>query len=201
MNSLCPLCHSRFEGLHPATPEPLSTADCRSNYDALRRRERTDLRRMRSHALTVDAWAAQHPDPSVEGWEQRIGVHLVSLYAQLVLGCSYREAKRIRYQAAHNIEFRELPLPDLPAALGVDHALAARSAGQHCRQVEEWARSVWRAWHPHHDQVMSWARRLVAHGRVSEPPRERRSGWYAEARNAVHPTAGRPVTESPVTES
>ena len=194
MSPLCPICIAE-SGAESLGPFAASSRACRLNYHALRRRERSDLRFMEAHALTVAAWTVQHPDPTADDSARLVGVHLVSLYAQLALGLSYAEAKRIRRQAEQTIEFRALSLPDLPAELSVQHVVIAETPDVHRRLVEQWARSVWRAWHPHHDQVMSWARRLISHGRVAEPPREERAGWYAGARNAVHPPVGRPGSE------
>lgn len=143
---------------------------------------------MRVHSLAVDAWKVQHPGSGDGEASTETGVHLISLYAQLALGASHREAKSIRERAGVAIAFRELPLPDSVARIDVSHALAADSPEAHARRVREWARSVWQAWYPHHAQVLSWARRIVDHGRVAEPPPQQLAGWYAGARNTVHPT-------------
>jgi hypothetical protein len=195
MITLCPLCAADVGTERSSAGREIATHACRADYDALRRRERSDLRYMQVHSLTVDAWSVQHPGPTADDSARRIGVHLVSLYAQLALGLSYREARQLRQRAGETIEFRALPLPDLPAELSVQHVLASEHPDVHRRLVEEWARSVWRAWHPHRDQVMSWTRRIVGHGRVAEPPREECAGWYAGARNAVHPVVDRPGSE------
>ncbi len=190
MHTLCPLCHS-------ATVMPSSEGageSCAEHYAALIRRERSDLRYMRSHALTVDTWAAQHPESDEADSHQALGVHLVSLYAQLVLGMSHREVKGIRQRATETIDFRRLPLPGEPATVSAAHPLAADHPDAHRRLVQQWARSVWQAWDPHHAQIMSWARRVIGHGRVAVPPEQVHSGWYAGARNIVHPTADTPVS-------
>jgi hypothetical protein len=35
----------------------------------------------------------------------------------------------------------------------------AKDLAEHTERVEEWARSVWEAWKPHHDTVRRWANR------------------------------------------
>jgi hypothetical protein len=155
-------------------------------------RERADLRRMRAHALTIDTWIVQHPGEPCDQAAREIGTHLVSLYAQLVLGVTYRDAKRLRRQAVTTLEFRWLPPPEPAGELDVAHPLTARTPEEHIERVREWARSVWRRWHPHHDQVISWARRIVGQGRVAEPLPQQDLGWYSGARNIVHPGTGSP---------
>jgi len=188
---LCPHCNPESAAEADAAPigEPW-TAACRADYRALSKRERADLRYMRVHALTVDAYAAQHPGDPSDASACELGTHLVSLYAQLMLGASQRELKQIRHQAAETIEFRWLTPPEAPARLGPRHALGAETPEAHGQRVHAWALSVWRAWYPHSDQVMSWARRILGQGRVSARPTQSNVGWYAGACNAVHPTLG-----------
>lgn len=189
---LCSHCDSEFVGDAGVAPVgESSSASCRADYQALLKRERADLRYMRVHALSADAYAVQHPDAQSDASACKVGMHLVSLYAQLMLGASQRELKRIRRQAAETIEFRWLPTPGVPARLSVQHALGAETPEAHCERVHAWALSVWRAWHPHSDQVMSWARRILGQGRVSVKLVQSDAGWYAGARNAMHPTLGK----------
>ena len=192
MQHLCPQCNSgAAAGVEPGPNGEPWTASCRADYQALLNRERADLRYMRVHALSVDAYAVQHPGDQSDASVCRVGMHLVSLYAQLMLDASHREIKQIRRQATETIEFRWLPPPDMSAQLGVQHALKADSPAAHEERVQVWALSVWRAWHPHSEQVMSWARRILGQGRVSARSAQNHVGWYAGARNAVHPTLGR----------
>ncbi|MBS3748015.1 MAG: hypothetical protein KGY53_12480 [Wenzhouxiangellaceae bacterium] len=191
MQHLCPHCDSgRVSGDQTGRDYAYLAPSCRADYRTLIERERSDLRYMRVHALSVDAWAVQHPGPASDETARAVGMHLVSLYAQLMLDASHRELKMIRRRAADTIEFRWLPLPDTPARLGVQHALQADSPEAHRERVQAWALSVWRAWHPHSEQVMSWTRRILGHGRVSRSPPQQHAGWYAGARNAVHPRLG-----------
>jgi hypothetical protein len=185
----CPGCGLTSDsGAAPRLQAMAASAACRARYDELLARERGDLQRMRVHALTVDTWAVQHPGPASDEAARIVGVHLVSLYTQLVLQLPYREAKRVRAEASETIDFRWLPPPEQRGELTVLHPLAADRPQDHVRRVREWAHSAWHAWYPHHDQVMSWARRILGQGRVSEPPAQNDLGWYSGARNAVHPS-------------
>lgn len=186
----CPECRLCIDGGEERARSP--SGACRARFEALLARERADLQRMRVHALSIDTWTVQHPGAAGEDAAATIGVHLVSLYAQLVLGVSYRDAKRIRGEAADTIAFRRLPPPDSTGELTVAHPLAVDTPEQHVVRVHQWAGSVWRAWHPHHDQVISWTRRIVGHGRVAEPPPQPELGWYSGARNVVHPATSTP---------
>ena len=191
MQHLCPHCNSELAAGEEAGLNGAAwTGSCRADYQALLERERADLRYMRVHPLSVDAYAVQHPGEQSDASASRVGMHLVSLYAQLMLDASHRDLKQIRRQAAETIEFRWLPPPEMSVQLGVRHALKADSPEAHRERVQAWALSVWRAWHPHSEQVMSWARRILGQGRVSARPAQTHGGWYAGARNAVHPTLG-----------
>ena len=92
--------------------DPAGAPDCRALLNELLARERSDLRRMRVHALTIDAWTVQHADHASAESVTAVGVHLVSLYSQWVLGLPYRAAKQIRREAAATIDFRRLPPPE-----------------------------------------------------------------------------------------
>lgn len=187
MPTICPYCAEH--AAPTASDGAIAVPACRDRYRELLSRGREDFLRMRSHPLAVDTWIAQHPHPDPGADAVRdFGVHLVSLYAQLALGAGYREVKSIRRQAGETIAFRSLPIPERRAGLDVAYVLEAGSAREHVERVRAWSRSVWQAWHPHQDQIMSWTRRIVGHGRVAEPPREALSGWYAGARNTVHPS-------------
>ena len=191
MQHLCPHCNSESAaGVEAGLNGKAWTGSCRADYQALLKRERADLRYMRAHALSVDAYAVQHPGEQSDASASRVGMHLVSLYAQLMLDASHRDLKQIRRQAAETIEFRWLPPPGMPAQFGVQYALKADSPEMHGARVHAWALSVWRAWYPHSDQIMSWTRRILGQGRVSARPSQRDVGWYAGACNAVHPTLG-----------
>jgi hypothetical protein len=184
----CPGCGAALHATGSLRSHDAPAAGCRARFAELVALERADLRRMRAHALTRDAYAVQHPGEESDETIRTVGVHLISLYAQLALGVSYREVKRIRAEAAQALVFRWLPPPEQRGDLTVLHPLAAEHPEDHVRRVQEWAHSAWRAWYPHHDQVMSWARRILGQGRVSEPPPQSDLGWYAGARNAVHPS-------------
>lgn len=145
---------------------------------------------MTVHALTVDAYAAQHPATGSDEAARLLGMHLVSLYGQLVLGMSYRDAKAFRDKAGETLTFRPLPRPDTLGDLTALHPLAAETPEEHAERVTEWAWSCWRAWTPHHDQVMSWTRRLL--GEIPRPRIRQREdlGWWSGARNAILPLPG-----------
>ena len=142
---------------------------------------------MTVHALTVDAYAVQHPVCGSDEANRSVGMHLVSLHVQLVLGLGYRDAKAFRDKAVETLAFRPLPRPDALGDLTVQHPLAAETPEEHVDRVIEWAWSCWRAWTPHHDQVMSWTRRLL--GEIPRPRIRQREnlGWWSGARNAILP--------------
>lgn len=184
----CPGCGSELPPLEaPIEPHFVTSPACFSAYRRLLARERSDLRCMSVHALTVDAYAVQHPAHGSDDVIRSVGMHLVSLYGQLVLDLPYRDAKAFRLEAGETLAFRPLPPPGTLGDLTVLHPLAAETPEEHVDRVTEWAWSCWRAWTPHHDQVMSWTRRLL--GEIPRPRIRQREdlGWWSGARNAILP--------------
>jgi hypothetical protein len=104
--------------------------------------------------LRTDAYAAQHatnPDPRNR---QSVAVHLMSLCATFDL----RLAPGTTTGQIGGWTHRPGGYPDLISgkrhgAVTVVDALAAEDHASHATAIEEWARSVWDAWAPHHPQI------------------------------------------------
>lgn len=131
---------------------------CWAVYGEVLAKEYGDLRYWRSHQLTVDAYAAQHPgEPSPQS-VQSVAVHLIGLYLQLERGLRPEEIIRARKRTASRK--RDLVWLEPPVLAGDLTVLDVRDAGdpdEHGRLVRLWARSVWQAWAPRHDTVRRWA--------------------------------------------
>jgi len=112
------------------------------------------------HGLMVDAYAAQHPGTPSRRSIQSVAVHLISLCLVLERGYDPRWATEARRRAlAHRQDFVWL---DPPASLGAVTIVDVREAldsPAYTARVEQWVRSVWDAWSPHHETVRRWAGR------------------------------------------
>lgn len=135
----------------------LSSPECWAVYGEVLAREYSNLAYWRSHRVTVDCYAAQHPgEPSPQSINS-VCLHLMRLCAtveqELEADAAVGLMKRI---AANKRDLVWLdPPPDLGAASILDVAGAA-TAAEHEQAVMAWARSLWTAWSPHHAQVRSW---------------------------------------------
>lgn len=114
------------------------------------------------HRLTVDAYAVQHPDNRDPRNRQSVAVHLISLYLSVERGMAPEQATRaIRHHVQKGRRtgggWPWLEPPASPGAITVADVVQANSADEHLRLVGAWARSVWDAWAPHHEQVRAWA--------------------------------------------
>lgn len=118
-----------------------------------------DYRYASAHRFIVDAYAAQHPGVPERRSIQSVAVHLISLHLALEKGMSPDQTmKAMRRAADRSAAFVWL---DPPASLGkgtVLDVLEAKDPAEHKERVEQWAKSVWEAWSPHHETVRRWAR-------------------------------------------
>jgi hypothetical protein len=105
--------------------------------------------------LCFDAYAAQHPGTPGPQAIQSVAGHLLRLYAQLERGASAARAHLLIERVTRNEDqLHWLSPPSFAGALTVGHVLAHLDAPYDAGH--EWARSVWQAWAPHHDQVRIW---------------------------------------------
>lgn len=107
--------------------------------------------------LCADSYAVQHPgSPTVRQAVQSVGVHLISLYAQLEVGLPtdrmavlLKPALKERGERYHWLtppSFEHSLTVGFMASTDKDPLIAAR----------EWAQSAWSAWSAHHAQVRTW---------------------------------------------
>ncbi|WP_419162525.1 DUF5946 family protein [Candidatus Palauibacter sp.] len=113
------------------------------------------------HALTVDAYAVQHPGTPSPQTIQSVAVHLIALYAMLELGWPADRSSEVRKEAKRGLAdaFAWLDPPQNLGAVTVVDVAAAASAADHQERVRKWARSAWDAWAAHHETVRGWASR------------------------------------------
>lgn len=134
-----------------------ASAGCWAIFGEVLEKEYSDYRYWPAHRITVDAYAAQHPgNPSPQSI-QSVAVHLISLYLTLERGWPEDQAVKKMQRLADRGDFIWL---DTPASLGEITVLNVRRAEnptEHKELVEQWARTVWEAWDPHHETIRQWA--------------------------------------------
>lgn len=132
---------------------------CWAIYGEVLAREFSDERYGAVHQLTADTYAAQHPGTPSRKTRQSVAVHLMSLYLTLECGQRPEQVRTAMKQAAS--ASREFTWLDPPASLGALTILDVHAAAgpvEHQERVRRWARSVWKAWTPHHETIRRWVK-------------------------------------------
>lgn len=158
----CPECG----GLFPDVPGPThrymsSSAGCFAAFGEVLAREYSDLELMESHRYSVDAYAVQHPgEPSPQSIKS-VGVHLVRLCLLFEHDLDMKRANdaMLSLNAIKN-EFWWLSPPPTRGDVTVADLLSAKTSKEHKPLQQQWARSAWEAWTPHHETVRAWAARV-----------------------------------------
>jgi hypothetical protein len=138
-----------------------STPGCWEAYGRLLAREYEDRARWRTHRLTVDAYAVQHP--GVDGAQARnsVGIHLSRLGLMFQRGWPLERANDAMLAiTAKKFEYPWLSPPPILAGKTVGDVLAAETAEAHMLAVEDWARAVWASWGEYHATVRGWLERI-----------------------------------------
>jgi hypothetical protein len=159
----CPGCGLVHPDLHlPPVPERAMTGECAADaapvqaafYDR-------DLAPFRQ--FVVDALAAQHPSTDTRRAVQTTALCLMTMDLYFECGQSVTEGSRMHQEMmrTHPAVFTPLDSPDLTRSLTHRH-VSGGSMG-YAQRAEQWARSVWEAWAPHHRQIRAWNEQLVPH--------------------------------------
>lgn len=142
----------------PAHPHPYVGASpgCWQAYCEVLAREYGDYGHYSSvHQLSVDTYAVQHPGKPERRACQSVALHLMTLCLALERGTTAEKAARAHTYYAHRT-YPWLEPPSFENALTILDVLSARDPVEHAGRVEQWARSVWQAWAPHHETVRGW---------------------------------------------
>ncbi|MEM9533076.1 MAG: DUF5946 family protein [Pseudomonadota bacterium] len=134
----------------------LSSPGCWAAYGELLAREYGDMLYMSAHALTVDAYAAQHPGEKGPQTISSINVHLASLLAYFEQGVPLAELATLKQrlvQRKHRFEW--LDPPDQLGEVTITDVLAATDAQSHVTLVKDWARAAFEAWGAYHGTIRS----------------------------------------------
>jgi len=161
----CPGCGLRGNSSDGPTPPHLSaSAHCWATYRTVVAAEYRDPDRWVVRALTLDAYAAQHPGGPSRQATAATGVHLIGLCLALERGLDSAQVGTVRAAATERLAqgMTWLEPPTAPAAVTVAGIASARSADEHRAEVRAWATAVWDSWQPHHDTVRHWIDWLYA---------------------------------------
>lgn len=139
----------------PTHASMASSPGCWALFTEVMAREYSDPGRWPIHALTVDAYGAQHPGAPSSKAARSVGAHLIGLGLVLERGLSPERGARIRTTVLDRLGegLTWLQPPVAVGGLTIAHVWEAGDVDDHRRRVREWAEDVWRAWGPHHDTV------------------------------------------------
>ncbi len=132
-------------------------------YGELLAREYQDLRYMRLHDLTVDAYALQHPGKRSDQTISSANIHLGSLYAYFEMRVPATRLGAVKkHMAQQKARFAWLNPPTNMTQLTVKDVLAAQGPEQHAEQVEAWASYVFQSWSTHHATTANYLNAAIA---------------------------------------
>lgn len=148
----CTWCGFESEILNAPTHKYMeSSAGCWSSYGKVLEREYSNVDYFVVHALTVDAFALQHPGIENPQTISSVNVHLASLYSYFELGTPLDELSHVRKLIVKNKEsFIWLKPPKDLTSITTSNILMAKSAIEHHKLVKKWARYIFEQWHKHH---------------------------------------------------
>lgn len=142
----------------------LSSPGCWAMAGEVWAREYSNILYWKSHHLTVDCYACQHPGKPIRQAINSVGIHLCSLYAIFEKGLNPMEAARYR-QALAQVNKQErffhwLTPPLNPGEVTIANIWEADNPQKHHTIAKRWAESVWEAWSDHHGTVRKWAGKM-----------------------------------------
>ncbi len=139
----------------------LSTPSCWEAYGRLLAREYEDPSRWRTHRITVDAYAVQHPGVDTPQARNSVGIHLSRLCLLFDRGWPLQRANAAMLAiTAKKFDYPWLSPPVNISGVNVLDILAVTNAGEHMAAVERWGRAVWLDWQEHHPTVHQWLLRI-----------------------------------------
>jgi len=156
---MCPECGARTDG----------RAGCQQLFDEILAREFSDYRYGRTHRLTVDVYALQHPTEYMRS-AKSYAAHLTGMYAVLEDDVSFFTNRAVQewLNGPKTLTRPDHPSPLERGALTVVHVHEANDPQEHVRRVREWAESTWGAWRAYHNLAKQWIAEAT-HARSSRP--------------------------------
>jgi len=149
-------------GLFPEMDGPThrymeSSPGCWAAYGDVLAREYSDPAYAKTHRLTVDAYAVQHPGRPSPQSIQSVALHLTRLCLLLECGLEMSRANDAMLKATESKKkFVWLLPPPTRGAVTVADVHEANNLQEHVTRVRQWAESAWQAWSLHHSQIRAW---------------------------------------------
>ena len=125
-------------------------AGCLRIFEEIIARDFSDYRYGRTHRLTVDAYALQHPDRYMRSVKS-FAAHLTGMCAALESEDASAVNRLVQKWLSTNPQIEKpAHLPQRRGDLNITYIHSAPDADEHVKRVSEWARDVWGAWAEHH---------------------------------------------------
>lgn len=136
---------------------------CKQLFEAVIAKEFSDYTYARTHRLTVDVYALQHPDQYMKS-AKSFAAHLTGIYAALEHDDKVLIDQQIQQWLNSPVEFLrpEPPPPAQRGKLNIAYVHDASSGEQHQNRVREWAESTWRVWQGYEYLAKSWIGKAAA---------------------------------------
>lgn len=127
---------------------------CWARYGEVLAREYSNAQYFVVHAITVDAYAMQHPGIESSQTINSVNLHLASLYAYYRNHVEISQLSQLkRYLAKHSDRFRWLPPPTNLGSMTINTIWQADTAETHCKSVIEWGEVVFDCWREYHSYI------------------------------------------------
>ncbi|MEO1148901.1 MAG: DUF5946 family protein, partial [Cyanobacteria bacterium J06638_22] len=127
---------------------------CWARYSEVLAREYSQAQYFAVHAITVDAYAIQHPGTESSQTINSVNLHLASLYAYYRNHVEMGQLSQLKhYLAQRKDRFRWLPPPAHLGNITINTIWQADTAEQHCESVLQWGESVFNCWCDYHDYI------------------------------------------------
>lgn len=143
--------------LHCGAPGAGGEEGCVRLFEEVIGREFSRVELFQVHRLTVDAYSMQHPDRYMKSAKSG-AAHLAGICWALEHDGGPEVSRMLSrwLDGTPDLPTVSPPQPAHRGELTVRHVHEAPDTVQHISRVQEWAESVWAAWHEHHDQGRAW---------------------------------------------
>ena len=156
--SHCPGCGADLACVDgPTHPYMVASPACYERFRRILAAEYGSAALRRTHRLTVDTYAVQHPGDGTDRRQiQSVGLHLARLCVQLASPMPPRETNDVMLGfSRHKATLEKLEPPRRFAVTAADVAPHA-GRSDHCERVTAWAAATWNDWVEHHDYIHDW---------------------------------------------
>lgn len=137
-----------------------SSAGCWARYGEVLAREYGNAALTHIHALSVDAYAAQHPGEPGPQTIQSLNAHLASLLAHLRHHEPLERLADVRRRVVALRDLEWMTPPPLEHTVTINHVWSARTEDAHVAAVRRWASAALAHWRDHHDRIAALLARI-----------------------------------------